>query len=653
MEAVKHDRGPMLILAGAGSGKTTVLVARAGRLVEEKIVEARELCVLTFTNKAARELKSRVQARLPGAKALWAGTFHSFCLFLLRRFHKEIGMGSTFGVIDTTDSVAIVKELLSNFNLAGKDAFDAEEVLNVVNKIRERKNYQIDEEDEYEVAADWVRPKYLSRLNQMGLFDFDGLILRTIELLKTNESVRQQVHDQYQQVMVDEFQDTNQMQMDLVSALAGEKKNLTVVGDDDQSIYAWRGAQVRNILDFPKRFAQCRVVKLEDNYRSMPAILNLANQVITRNKDRHPKTLRSGRFTEPGRKPEVFVFDTEEEESDAVVNEVDSLMREGFHRKEIAILYRSNSQGATLEAELRKRHHPYEMSGGMGFFDRKETRDVLAYLRSALRPNELALRRILNTPSRGIGDKTLELIMNLAETKRLSFFKAIQRWQEAGVEHKTGAEIETFLQFLKELPEKLLQAPDPARACVEALEGLGYRKFVEKSSTKSELAEKRWRFVELFAEILSKFILKGERKEKALIDFIDAMELRDEGKDSEEEKDAIQLLTLHACKGLEFPAVILMGVEEDLIPHKTLGTNIDEERRLFYVGITRAEKRLIMTRSEKRRRHGKLNDVPASRFLLEIPKELYVEYKGTRPVDKSVRKSLLDDLYKKLDSLQT
>ena len=651
--AVEHDRGPLLILAGAGSGKTTVLVARAGRLIQEQIVAAKKLCVLTFTNKAARELKHRVEQKLGGtAKGIWAGTFHSFGLSLLRRFHHEAHLPREFGILDAGDAGGIVKELLKDFNYCGKTAYDEDKLLSILSHWRESGRTEARKDEEYEIATEWLLPRYLKRLEHLGMVDFDGLILKPVELMKSDERIRESVQKLYDQVMVDEFQDTNQMQMRLIQRLVETHKNVAVVGDDDQSIYGWRGACVSNILNFPKLYDGCKVVRLERNYRSTPVILRLANAVIAKNTQRHAKVLRSDR-TEDGDAPELFVYENENEEAENVANEIQSLVAGGSPRKSIAVLYRSNSQGAMIEAELRRLGIAYAMSGGTAFFDRKEIRDVLAYLRSAIKPNEVSFRRILNTPSRGIGDKTIEHLTQYSRDNQRNFVEASRRWREVGIDEKIGAALEELWHELGTLVATILSAAGmtPGERLMRWLEEVGYKRHLAKHAPDHMVAAKRWRFLELFARLLDRFLEVGGRSAETVKEFIDAMELRDTRDDDEKNADKVQLLTLHACKGLEFPTVFLLGVEEDIIPHKTLGTDIAEERRLFYVGVTRAEKRLILTRAKRRKRHGRWIDSPPSRFLLEIPKGLLKEFESSRPVCEEKRKSMLGDFWKKMESL--
>ncbi len=654
-EAALHNYGPLLILAGAGSGKTTVLVARTGRLIEEAVCSPKELCVMTFTNKAARELKHRVKVKLGRtANQIWAGTFHSFGLHILREFYKEAGLPKTFGILDPGDATSIVKEILKDFHIGDKTAYDAEKILNLLSYWRERGQTTTSSVDEYEQAVQWVLPHYIKRLKQLGMTDFDGLILKPIELMEKHEEIRKKLQNRFTQVMVDEFQDTNLMQMKLIHLLTDSHKNLTVVGDDDQSIYGWRGACIKNILDFPKLYANCIVVRLEQNYRSSPAILEVANTIIAKNNERHKKVLKASRKFPENKLPQILVFENETEEGEQIAGEVQHYQKMGFKNREIAVLYRSNGQGPIVEAELRKMQVPYRMTGGTAFFDRKETRDILAYLKCSLKPNEIGLRRILNTPARGIGDKSFEYLEALAEKKNIPFWKSALEWSEAGVDEKAGAAIENLFLILKELPNQILAYPKtPGENLCDFLVLIGYKLHLEKLAPNALVAHNKWKLIEIFGRILDRYIEKSSRSVDTLHNFIDSMELRDTINEEKEDEDRVQLMTLHACKGLEFPVVFLLGVEEDVIPHKTLGSDISEERRLFYVGVTRAQQHLIMSRVQKRQRHGKLIDSAPSRFLLEIPKKLTEERVGPRTLSPEGRKAMLAEFYKKLDAINS
>lgn len=703
-EAVLHTSGPLLILAGAGSGKTTVLVSRTGNILQSGNTRAEEICVLTFTNKAARELKHRVTAKIgPVARDLWTGTFHSFGLQTLRRFHKQAGLPASFGVIDQSDSDGILKELLAHTKNSAKEGFKTDKLLSIINSWREtgRRRPQ-NEADEYEVMAQVLLPKYVKKLEMLGVVDFEGLLLKPLELFQNHPDILEQMRASFKHVMVDEFQDTNRTQFRLVQALVMEHRNIAVVGDDDQSIYGWRGACVSNILEFPSQFENCRVIRLERNYRSTPAIIHLANNIIEKNTARHGKVLRPDPDASLGEKPEIFIYENDDVEVEEVISHIRYFHDQGYTYDQIAILYRSNGQGGLLEGTLRQNQIPYAITGGIGFFDRKETKDVLAYLRCALAPNEVAFRRIINTPSRGIGETTIEKLeahmaartaaeVHMPRVDRganrgsnLSFVQAARDWRSAGVPEKIGEAIDGLFRLLAQLPGAILPGAAPADVPVEAepvvaqqtllgmtpqpavekpagntpgerllvfLDKLGYRDHLRLLVKDEQSLGKRWVAMEILGRVLDGFVARGGETRDTLREFVDAMELRDPGDDLENEKSPkVQLLTLHGCKGLEFKAVILMGVEEDLLPHRTLGGDVSEERRLFYVGVTRARERLVLTRAKSRKRFGKFAPVTPSRFLQEISPQLVVTHdSGFRPVGEEQRNSLLSDLFKKLE----
>ena len=652
--AVSHNYGPLLILAGAGSGKTTVLVSRTGRLIDERVAQASQIAVLTFTNKSARELKHRVQAKIGDrAKGLWAGTFHSFGLQLLRKNYKKIGLSSHFGVLDQSDSQAVIKELAKNIRISTKDKFDASKVLNLVNLLRAGKKLPVGDLEEYHDLAEVLAPQYEARLKILGVTDFEGLILEPLNLFKKYPEVLEGMQTQLQQIMVDEFQDTNLEQMNLIRALADRHQNLTVVGDDDQSIYGWRGAEISNILNFPSEFENCQVVKLERNYRSTSSILDLGNSVIAKNKKRHGKVLKSTKSDLMNDKPEVFVLENEDDEADFVVREIQNLKAQSLNFSDIAVLYRSNTQGGFIESALRRGQIPYNISGGTSIFDRKEAKDWLAYIKQSVSPDEVSLRRIINTPARGIGDQTLEKLAEYAESKNQDLETACKNWREVGIQEKQGETIDTFLKWLWVFPQRLLDDETLGSTISERFEKLvresGYRDYLAKMSTEGHIFEKKWQVIEIVGRILESFIKRREPNIGTLKDFIDAMMLRDDVSDADE-KDQVQLMTFHASKGLEFPAVLLVGIEEDLLPHKRLGSDLDEERRLFYVGITRAQKKLILTYCQQRKKMGVIKPVFSSRFLREVSDSLYTHYEhGSRPVSGQARESLVSDFLKKLN----
>ncbi|MFM8316490.1 MAG: ATP-dependent helicase, partial [Deltaproteobacteria bacterium] len=532
-------------------------------------------------------------------------------------------------------------------------AYDAEKILSLLSYWRERGQTQATSVDEYDQAVEWLLPFYIKRLKLLGMIDFDGLILKPIELMLNFPQIKSTLQNRFTQVMVDEFQDTNLMQMKLIHLLTESHKNLTVVGDDDQSIYGWRGACIKNILDFPKSYGSCKVVRLEQNYRSSPAILEVANHIIAKNNERHKKILKPAKKSTDNKLPQILVFENETEEAEQISCEIEHFQKMGFKNREIAVLYRSNGQGPIIEAELRKNQVPYRMTGGTAFFDRKETRDILAYLKCSLKPNEIGLRRILNVPTRGIGERSYELIEELAERKNIPFWRSALEWQEAGVEEKAGKQIENLFLLLKELPGQILSYPKlPGENLCDFLISIGYKAYLEKQAPNALVAHNKWKLIEIFGRILDRYFESGTRTVSTLSDFIDSMDLRDAINEEKDDEDKVQLMTLHACKGLEFPVVFLVGMEEDILPHKTLGSDISEERRLFYVGVTRAKQHLLLSRVKKRQRHGKLLESAPSRFLLEIPESLVEERIGPRSISVESRKAMLAELYKKLDDIK-
>jgi len=643
--AVAHSHGPLLILAGAGSGKTTVLVARTGRLIGERIAAPERIGVLTFTNKAATELKVRVGKRLgEAANKVWAGTFHGFGLRFLKDHWREAGLPAKFGVIDGNDAQAIVKDLLRDHKATEKDGIPVDRVLAKINYLRETGSEKGLDDSVESALAITLKPKFQQRMRQLGVVDFEDLLLRPLQLAKENSLLKEKLQSRFDFVMVDEFQDTNLRQMELVDLLSTNGRNIAVVGDDDQSIYGWRGAEVKNILEFPRRYKGCEVVRLERNYRSTPEIIELANAIIAQNTTRHAKVLKPCQ-TSQGQRPELFIYENEDEEVDQVIQEIAQFHRQGTKWKNIAVLYRSNAQGGLMEGGLRRSGIPYKLTGGSALFDRKEVKDAMAFIRSSVAPNEVTFRRILNLPPRGIGEKTITDIEEM--TGSMAFHQKVKVYGQRN-SHESIAALFTFLEKLK---ERLVHAPMTAEQVLDSeLREIGYYDYVRQSYREPGAGDKRWSAVLILGRILDGMFVRHGRNVDTLEMFVDAMELRDV--ESEEEKakaDEVQLMTLHACKGLEFPVVFLLGLEEDLLPHAKLGQNVDEERRLFYVGVTRAQQRLIMSRVRQRKRYGRLVPVSPSRFLAELKAGFIVEFQGNRPLAAADRVSRLDELKRKLD----
>ncbi|MCB0378317.1 MAG: ATP-dependent helicase [Bdellovibrionales bacterium] len=654
-QAVAHNEGPLLILAGAGSGKTRVLVSRVARLIGESPGQPPGICVLTFTNKAARELKVRVNEQM-GRKtqSLWAGTFHSFGLQILRKYARKIELNPKFHVADSSDGQAIVKDLLIHMHNSGKNDFQVDRLLNIMQEWKAFPSREPAADAEYLAVAQALIPKYESRKKALGVVDFEDLLLKPLELFERHPETLHKVRELFQYVMVDEFQDTNEVQMKLLRILCDEHRNLAVVGDDDQAIYGWRGAQVKNILEFPKMYEGCEVIQLNRNYRSSSAILDVANKVISKNTDRHGKVLKAESQAAQIEKPEVFVFETDQEEVEQVAKLIEDFHQKGHPYKDIAVLYRSNGQGGFLETELRQARVPYSLSGGTAFFDRREVKDVLAYLMCLFMPKEVSLRRILNVPLRGIGDESLNRLSEYhQEHSEESFVSLLRRTSNMEfLQPAVKQGIEKFFQDLDELrrPFFTKEPIDWETFLPRYFINIGYRNYLQKFCKNDEALKRRWAGVEIFARVFSNFMAKKSDRKTGLKEFVDMMLLRDYEDELESgEKDQVQLMTMHAAKGLEFPVVFVIGVEEDMIPHHKLGSDIAEERRLFYVALTRAMESLILTHARTRKRYGKLREVAPSRFLLEIPSELIRQYpNGYRPVSGDARALLIEDLQAKL-----
>lgn len=652
-EAVLHSEGPLLILAGAGSGKTTVLVSRTGHIISKGLATPEQILVLTFTNKAAKELKERVTKRLKlGKKKIWAGTFHGFGLEFLKKNHKLADLPQRFGLLDSTDSRFLIKEIMADKRHDSKAGFDVERVQNIMGDIRAGKKINPDIPEEYQEMAHWLLPNYLDRMHSLGSVDFDGLLLKPIQLLEENDNLSLKYKNKFKYIMVDEFQDTNNIQMKLIMALCNHQKNLAVVGDDDQSIYGWRGAEIKNILNFPKLFSNCEVVRLETNYRSTPEIINLANSVIAKNEERHAKKLLPQERVKSGEIPGLYIYDNEEVECEEVSNLIAKYLRSGVKANDIAILFRSNSQGALLEGYLRQARISYEMTGGPALIDRKEVRDVLSYIRAAFFPNDISLRRILNVPTRGIGDTSVHKVIEYQKEHNMNFITSLRNWEEADVNDKAGNSIDNFFELLKEIKEKILNTDKKfSDTFNEIFSNIGYKAYVMGSYKDGATANRKWQLIEILGRILDGFVKTNSNRREALKDFVDALSLREVDLNEDKEKEKVQLLTFHASKGLEYPVVILMGVDEGLIPHESLGHNISEERRLFYVGVTRAKEDLIMTRAKIRQRYGRKRETSVTRFLTSVPEELYNSYEGgLKPVTEDQRVDMLADLYKKLNT---
>lgn len=630
-EAVTHGDGPLLVVAGAGSGKTRVLTHRIAHLIAERSVSPYEVLAITFTNKAAGEMRERI-GRLVGpvAEKMWISTFHSACVRILRRDAGLLGYPSTFTIYDRADAVRLTSYVLRDLGIdpkrfpprsvhaaisaAKNDGLDPDDLAERAQVIHERKIAEVYEE-------------YQQRLQRAGAMDFDDLLLVTVRLFQTHPEVLERYQERFRHVLVDEYQDTNVVQNDLVVMLGEEHRNVCVVGDQDQSIYKFRGADMRNIVEFETAFPDVTMVVLEQNYRSTQTILDAANAVISHNVARKPKDL----WTESGAGDRIVKFQGEDEVDEAqwVTREMSRLHDGGDLRwSDIAVFYRTNAQSRVVEEQMLRAGIPYRVVGGTRFYDRKEVKDAMAYLKAVVNPtDEVSVKRVLNTPKRGVGDQTVGRLDAFARAHGITFVDALRRWDEAGVSPRSARGIEAFLSILDEVGTEL--GNGPAAALESILDRSGYLAELEAEGTIE--SESR-------AENLAELV--GMSREFETVDeFLEQVSLvadTDELPDPDDPSDTgVVLMTLHAAKGLEFPVVFMVGMEEGVFPHLralTEPAELEEERRLCYVGITRAMQRLYVSHAWNRTLHGGTQYNPPSRFLEEIPSHLVEDSPASRSV---------------------
>lgn len=629
-EAVKHTEGPLLITAGAGSGKTKVLTCRIAHLLELGVAPYRILAI-TFTNKAAKEMKERV-TNLVGAQAdsIWLSTFHSFCAKLLRfeidGFH---GYTRNFTIYDSSDQLVLVKDCLKKLNLDDKQ-FTPRSVLGTIssakNVLMDAKAFAANASDFYEQKVADVYALYQEKLRENNAVDFDDLLFLAVRLLQENEEVREKYQSRFQYILVDEYQDTNHAQYALTKILAARWRNICVVGDADQSIYAWRGADIRNIIDFTRDYPDAASIKLEQNYRSTKTILHAANAVIDNNESRPKKTLWTENPT--GNKIIHYQAQTEHDEADYIAGVI-------YNRHEIshepygdmAILFRTNAQSRVLEEKLMRYAIPYTMVGGTKFYDRKEIKDVLAYLRLLYNPEDsLSLTRIINVPKRNIGATTMEHVAAYAEAQGISLFEALSSTDEIPVTKRAKASLENFAAMIFDLLNDI-EGKDVLSLIETVIKQTGYGDMLDKEAEHDPQGESRKENVGEFLSVAKDYM--DSNPEGNLQDFLENVALVSDVDDFESSDSKVTLMTLHAAKGLEFPVVFLTGLDEGLFPHsRTLmdPVQVEEERRLAYVGITRAERQLYVTNAVTRTMYGRISAYMPSRFLAEIPPQFMEDY---------------------------
>ena len=629
-EAVKTTDGPLLLMAGAGSGKTRVLTHRIAYLMAEKHVAPWNILAITFTNKAAREMKERVESILgPGADEIWISTFHSMCVRILRRDIDRIGINRNFSILDTADQLSVIKGILKERNIDPKK-FDPRSILGSIssakNELIEPEEFAKSAGGYYDQVTSDVYTDYQKKLLKNQSLDFDDLIMTTIKLFERVPEVLEFYQRKFQYIHVDEYQDTNRAQYLLVKQLAARLENICVVGDSDQSIYRWRGADIANILSFEKDYPSANVILLEQNYRSTKRILQAANEVIKNNSNRKPKNLWTE--NDEGIKLSYYSGDNEFGEGQFVAGKIYELHSSGRRKlSDIAILYRTNAQSRVIEETLLKSGLNYNIVGGTKFYDRKEIKDILAYLRLVSNPDDdISFTRIVNVPKRGVGATSLEKIASYAAMNGMSMFQAIKQVDFIGVSAKAANALDGFGVMIENLTN-MQDYLSITELTEEILEKTEYREMLK--AEKSIEAQSRLENIDEFLSVTKNFEQKSE--DKSLVAFLTDLALIadiDQLDEKEEEsggKDAVTLMTLHAAKGLEFPVVFLMGMEEGVFPHSRSlmeEAEMEEERRLAYVGITRAEEELYLTNAKMRTLFGRTNMNPESRFIREIPGDL-------------------------------
>ena len=627
-EAVVTTEGPCLVIAGAGSGKTKVLTHKIAYLIGEKQVKPWNILAITFTNKAANEMKERIENLVGDVAAdIWMGTFHSICVRILRRFIDRIGFDSSFIIFDTSDQRTLVKTCIKAIGLDDKmftDRSVLSEISNAKNEMLEPEQYTVRANGDFrkeKIAL--VYEMYQKRLKENNAIDFDDIINYTIKILMENPDILEYYSDKFKYVLIDEYQDTNKAQFTLVTLLASKNGNITVVGDNDQGIYSFRGADISNILNFERDFPGTKIIKLEQNYRCTGNILKAANAVIKNNEVTYKKELWTE--NEVGKLPTVYSASNEYDEGTYIAQQIEHLRREEYYKySDFAILYRMNTQSRAIEEILRRESIPYKIIGGLKFYERKEIKDIISYLRLIQNPSDnLSLKRIINEPKRGIGKTSLDKIEELSNNTGVPMYEIIKNAEQYGL-NRVFLNSREFVNAIEELRTKKddIKISDLIK---ETLKKSGYTQALENENTIE--AENRIENLDEFLTVAIEF--EDESADNKLSDFLEGITLSSDIDNMEETEETVTLMTLHSAKGLEFPVVFLVGMEEGIFPgYKSIGEpkELEEERRLCYVGITRAKEYLFLTCSKQRTIFGSTSCNQVSRFLREIPSDLLDGY---------------------------
>ena len=623
-EAVRCTEGPLLILAGAGSGKTRVLTHRAAYLIGERHVNPWNIMAITFTNKAAGEMRERVDKLVGlGSESIWVSTFHSTCVRILRRFIEALGYGKNFSIYDSDDQRTLMKQVFHLLNVEPKQ-FKERQVLGVISHAKDQligpEEFLLNAGSDFRLKKTGeIYQEYQRQLKRNNALDFDDLIVKTVELFRTNPQILEYYQDRFRYIMVDEYQDTNMAQFQLVKLLAAKYRNLCVVGDDDQSIYRFRGADIRNILSFEESFPGAKVVKLEQNYRSTQNILDAANEVIRNNQGRKEKRLWTA--NETGAPVRFYQFDTAREEADFVLSQI---RKSDFSLKDQAVLYRTNAQSRLFEERCIFYNIPYRLVGGVNFYQRREIKDVLAYLKIiANGEDDLATLRVINVPKRGIGAASMNKVTVFASVNQLSLYEALEDAKMVPGLGKAVGKIEGFVKQIEALRAMAGPGGCSIKDLIEGvLEQTGYAKELEQEG-EEEAKERLTNIGELVNKATT---FEAESGSRSLDEFLEQVALVADVDSLNQSEERVTLMTLHSAKGLEFPKVYLAGMEEELFPSAMAvfspdPTDLEEERRLCYVGITRAQKELVLTAARKRMVNGETRWHAVSRFVDELPQE--------------------------------
>jgi len=641
-QAAETVEGPVLILAGAGSGKTRTITYRMAHMVANLKINPKQILAVTFTNKAAKEMRERVSALLGSSKGrgLTISTFHALCVRILKREIQNLGYHQKFNIYDTGDQLAIIREALNKYTSEKDGGFERKTIQSKISFLKNRgispteypTTPYYDPESPYDQAIEHCYHYYQEKMRFYNAIDFDDILFLTIELFRKHPHLAKHYSEKYNYIMIDEYQDTNGLQFELVTHLTCLHKNLCVVGDDDQAIYGFRGADVSNILNFEQNYPNCKVIKLEENYRSTNSILQLANKVIAQNTKRKDKTLFSQKNTDD--RPVVWACGSTEHEAESVVEDILQFWStDGGHLSEVAILYRSKTQVAAFEEQLRLSQIPYKIIGGQKLYEKKEVKDIMAYLSFLNNPkDELALRRIINIPHRGIGNATLEKYLALKTKDNTDLYQAFKN--NPSVDPKRAGDIQTFTKLVEEMQHEFNSRSLP-EALGQLIEKINYFSFIDQEYKDApKQAEKKKVDVNMFMQLAERFV-QYHKQNATLNYFVEKIILQDSQDDEEHsdldddlKKNEVTLMTLHSAKGLEFDRVYFVGAEEEILPHKKSmaeGTDLNEELRLCYVGITRAREKLVLTYCKERKLYGKNVRRNKSRFLHNLEEGLFDE----------------------------